>query len=282
MFGEACALKDARACGYAGRLLLAGHGVARDVDRGLAMLEESCDGGFVIACAAAVRWLGDASHAAEVQTASEMHARLEIKQACLSGQADACYQEGLSHYYGRDSFPADHARAVKAYSRACDLGDSHGCNNFADSLAYGDGIGRDVGRAASLFSRACHLGEALGCANLGYMVEHGEGVTRDVSRARGLYHDACITGEVYGCLHSAMLVALDAGAPRDPVKALAHWRLGCERDKNAQSCAFVGLLYEDGPDGLTRDEAKSHEAMSRACELREPRACEWVKAHVEE
>jgi TPR repeat protein len=282
MFIEACSLDDKRACDFAGRLTLVGEGVVRDVTKGLSLLEQSCDGGFVVACAIAARWLGEANHAAEVEGAPEARARFEVKQACLSSEADACYQMGLSYYFGRDSFPSDRARAAQAYERACALGDSRACNNLGDALAYGEGVTRAVERAASLFDKACHLGEALGCSNLGYVVEHGVGVARDRRRAQELYRDACSTGEVYGCLHSAMLAAVERGAPTDPARALAYWRRGCDRDHHAQSCAFVGLLYEDGPDGRARDEAKSHEAMSRACDLGDRLACEWIKGRVEE
>lgn len=282
MFDEACALRDAPACNFAGRLALEGHGVPRDVKRGLDLLEQSCDGGFAIACAAGAAWLTEPSHATEVEFASETRSRLEVTQACLSGQADDCYELGLSYYFGRESFPLDRARAAQAYERACDLGDTRACNNLGDALAYGEGMARDVVHAAELFRRACRNGEALGCANLGYMVEHGEGIDRDLRAARDLYGDACSTGEVYGCLHSAMLAAVTAGAPSDPVGALAHWKRRCDQARNAESCAFLGILYEDGPDGKARDEAKSHEAMSRACKLGERRACEWLKGHVEE
>ena len=39
----------------------------------------------------------------------------------------------------------------------------------------------------------------------------------------------------------------------------------------------MGLIYEDGPDGLARDEDKSQRAMTRACELGEQRACDWMR-----
>ncbi len=282
MFDEACAGKEPQACKFAGRLALEGHGVPRDVERGLGLLEQACDEGVATACGVGVTWLAEGSHASEIESASETRARLEVKQACLLGQMDDCYELGLSYYFGRESFPTDRARAAQAYERACDLGDTRACNNLGDALTYAEGVPRDIARATALFARACHYGEALACANLGYMVEHGEGIARDVARARGLYRDACETGEVYGCLHSDMLAAVAAGAPSDPAQALEHWRRGCDRLRDARSCAFVGLLYEDGPDGQARDETKSQEAMSQACKLGDHRACEWLKARVEE
>jgi len=279
MLTDACSLQDAHACVFAGRLALDGRGVARDVKRGIDMLVRGCDGGVAMACGVAARWLGEGSHADDVPGAQGLAARLEGQRTCLAGQAEACFQIGVLFYYGRDTFPRDRAIASRAFSRGCDLGDSRACNNLGDAMAYGDGVGRDVDGAASAFLKACRLGEPLGCANLGYMAEHGEGVPRDLVRARGLYRDACKAGDVYGCLHLDLLAAEDAGAPRDPDGALAHWRHACEQGRIARACAFVGVMYEDGPDGVARDEEKSMQAMTRACDLGDVRACEWVKSH---
>jgi TPR repeat protein len=279
MLADACAQDDARACAYAGRLSLDGRGISRDVQRGLDMLVRGCDGGVLTACVVGVRWLGEGSHNTDVPGGQDLLARLEGQKTCLSGQAEACFQIGVLFYYGREAFPRDRARSSRAFSRGCDLGDSRACNNLGDAMAYGDGVARDLESAASSFFKACRLGEALGCANLGYMAEHGEGVLRDVARARGLYRQACAAGDIYGCLHRDLLAAEDAGAPREPERALAHWRHACEDGHVARACAFVGVMYEDGPDGVARDEEKSMQAMSRACDLGETRACEWVKSH---
>ncbi len=279
MLSEACSLDDARACAFAGRLWLDGRGVSPDVHRGITMLLHACDGGVAMACAVMVRWLGVSNNARAMEDAQPLLARVEAQHTCLVGQADACFQVGVLFYYGRESFPRDRTRASKSFARGCDLGDARACNNVGDALAYGDGVGRDVESAAAAFLKACRLGEALGCANLGYMAEYGEGVARDVARARTLYRQACRAGDTYGCLHVDLLAAEDAGAPREPTSALAHWRSACERGRNARACAFVGVMYEDGPNGVARDEAKSLQAMSRACDLGESRACDWVKSH---
>jgi TPR repeat protein len=276
---EACALDDARACGFAGRLWLDGRGVSRDAERGLGMLVRACDSGVAVACAVAVRWLADPhGGSVDLPETQDLRARLDADRDCAIGRAEACYQVGLLFYTGRDSSPRDHAKSARAYSRGCDLGDSRACNNFADALAYGEGTSRDLEHAAATFDKACRLGEALGCSNLGYCAEHGAGVRRDLGRARALYRDACATGDPYGCLHAAMLVVEDAGAPREPTRALPYWVKRCAVGE-ARACAFVGIIYEDGPDGLSRDEAKSQQAMSRACKLGEPHACQWAKGH---
>ncbi|MDP9151709.1 MAG: sel1 repeat family protein [Myxococcota bacterium] len=275
---EACSLGDAHACAYAGRMRIDGRGQPRDPNGGIALVLRACEGGVLISCVFGTRWLNEPLHAREVPDAGALRARFEVHQACLNGEAEACYRMGLLSYFGRGAFARDRGRAASAYARGCDLGDSRACNNLGDALAYGEGTERDVSRAAALFDKACLLGEALGCANLGYMAEHGRGVAKDRGRARSLYREACASGDVYGCLHETMLAAEDAGAPRDPELALRHWRIACER-RDARACAFVGVMYEDGLDGVARDDALSLRAMSRGCELGDARACEWVKAH---
>jgi TPR repeat protein len=279
MLGDACALGDAQACAFAGRMWLDGRGVAPDIERGMEMLVHSCDGGVALACAVAVRWLDDPAHERVSKAPPELRARLETERACLAGDpGEPCYEAGRCFYFGRNAFPRDRVRAVEAYQRGCNLGDSRACNNLGDALAYGEGIERDIARSAVTFERACHLGEELGCANLGHMFERGEGVVRDRARAGDLFRAACASGEIYGCLHAEMLAAEDAGAPRDPQRALAYWRRACAA-ADPRACAFVGVIYEDGPDDLTRDTDKSLDAMNRGCRLGNAYACEWVKEH---
>ena len=271
---EACSLGDVGACSFAGRLWLDGRGVPRDEKRGLGLLARACDGGVALACVVAVRSLGTGDDADAV----DLRARLESEHACLVGEAEACYEVGLLYYSGHNALARDRSRAVEAYERGCRLGAAQACNNLGDALAYGDGVGRDVVQSAAMFDKACRKGEALGCANWGQMFERGEGVARDRAQARDLYRRACASGEVYGCLHAEMLAAQDAGAPRDPEGALVYWRRACGR-RDARACAYVGIIYEDGPDGLARDADKSLEAMRQACRLGEGRACEWMKDH---
>ena len=279
MLSEACDAGDARACGFAGRFWLDGRGAPRDAARGLRMLGRACDGGVALACLVGAKAVGDASGAPD---APDFQHRFEMEYACLEGQAETCFQVGLFFHLGQEGFPRDLVSAVQAYVRGCNLGESRACNNLGDALAYGEGIERDLDRAADSFTRACKLGEALGCANLAYRLEHGSGVVRDLARARALYRDACNTGSVYACLHAELLALQEALARRDPAGELAHWVRACDRGKDGRACAFVGLLYDDGPDGLHRDEGKSLHAMRRGCELGEPRACDWVRMHTEE
>jgi TPR repeat protein len=273
---EACELGDARACGFAGRLWIDGRGVPHDSERGVAMLVKACDEGEGLACLVAAAWLADTDHVRQARVEPALRARLIAEHGCIDGESTECFRAAVAFEGGDKQSPRDAVGAVRAYGRGCDLGNSLACNALGVALDYGDGIARDPERSAASFDRACRLGDSLGCANLGYMFENAEGVARDVARARALYRDACTSGNVYGCLHDEMLAAQDAGAPRDRMRVFTYWRRACE-SRDARACAFVGVMYEDGPDGLARDESKSQEAMKRSCDLGNRRACAWMK-----
>jgi TPR repeat protein len=257
-------------------LWLDGRGVPHDEVRGLSMVVRACDDGDAVACVAGARWLADADHARAAHAETELRDRLFAEHRCLMGESAECLRAALTFEGGEGGTKRDETRAAQQYNRGCDLGNSVACNALGVALDYGEGVDRDPERAALVFERACKLGDSLGCANLGYMLENGEGVARDRAHARALYRDACICGNIYACLHVEMIAAQDAGAPRDRDRAFAFWRRACDA-RDARACAFVGVMYEDGPDGKTRDEAKSQQAMKRACDLGNRRACEWMK-----
>ena len=266
---DACGLGDPTGCLYAGRMALDGRGGQREPERGVALLARACDAEVALACRVAVRWLADPEHARLVHDALAVRQKLDLEHECLTGAPNACFGVGTRYSAGIDGFPLDASRSAAAYARGCQAGESLSCNNLGDAHEYGRGVPRDLERAGTLYQRACSLGEALGCANLGHLVENGEGVARDVPRARALYADACRSGELYACLHEEMV---------DSHAGLEGWQRACDHG-DARACAFVGVVYEDGPDGFHRDKERSLRAMERACKLGDRRGCAWVTGH---
>ena len=198
----------------------------RDEPRGVALLTTACEGEVALACLAALRWLADRAHAADVPGGTELRGRLDAEYDCLQGTAESCFVVGLSFSSGRAPFPRDLALSAAAYQRGCNLGHGSGCSNLGDAYEYGNGAPRDLPQAATLYARACRVGTSLGCANLGHLTENGEGVRRDATRARALYREACTGGEVYGCLHLEMMEsAPEAGRDRAQAgAALTRWQ----------------------------------------------------------
>jgi TPR repeat protein len=287
MLDEACSLGDAEGCEYAGRMHVDGRGVERDLQGGIDRLLKACEGGVKLACTVGMRTMdklgnrrgGDATPDT-TPVPQELRDIFAGQYQCLAGEAETCATIAGSFHYGRNGFPRDLAKADAAYTRGCALGNALSCNNLADALYYGDGAPRDTARACQIYDRACRLGEALGCGNFGFCFERGDGVAHDIARARELYRQSCSANQVYSCLHLEMMAAQGRGAPADVDRALDQWLKGCEQRREAKSCAFAGVLFEDGTPGTPRDERKSYDLMSKACELGEKRGCEWDEVHV--
>ncbi len=278
MLLEACDLGDAPACSYAGRMTLEGDGLDPDEERGLAMLDRACAAGERIACQVGVRWLADANHRRGSHGSVDLRELFDVMLDCLDGNRDQCWAAASDYATGSNGFPRDAVRSSAAYERACTLGHVAACNNLGDAFEYGNGVRRDLAHAGELYERACRMGEALACGNLGHLVENGEGRPRDLPRARQLYRDACAAGSLYGCLHQQMSAVDSPATPEQAARTLERFQRACDA-RDGRACAFVGIMYEDGPDGLSRDEDKSSAAMKRACTLHVSEACAWVLGH---
>jgi TPR repeat protein len=278
---ESCRMGDARACGFAGRMALEGRGVARDTAKGIKMLSAACDEEVAQACAAAVAWLAAGEHSRAIDSGSALRDRLMREASCLAGQGEDCYRTGFGFEAGQGAFPLNPALAVRAYERGCSEGNGHSCASLGEVLVAGEGTTRDATRAATVLERACSLGEARGCATWGYLFERADGVAKDLRRARTLYLGACSSGDAYGCLHSEMMAitATTARRPGDAAHALAGWQRACEGG-DGRACAFAGVLYQDGAEGVPRDKGKATEAMNRGCELGNRRACDWTSSRL--
>ena len=115
MLSDSCTLGYARACSFAGRLMLEGRGVPKNADHGLTLLTAACDDGFALACLIGIRWLEQADHAREMTgDSTDIHARLDAQYSCLSGQAGECFRVAYGFYTGQQELPArDHVRAIE-------------------------------------------------------------------------------------------------------------------------------------------------------------------------
>jgi TPR repeat protein len=256
-------------------------GEARDSKRGIEMLVSACYAGIDLDCAVAKQWLDALHHATDIPHGEDLAARMELQRVCLSGSAQQCYDLGILLDRGGPGLAPDGSHAVQALARGCNLGLAESCDGLADVLWYGRGVAQDRPRATAVYERACKLGLPNGCANVAFAMEFGAHSVKERTRALLLYGEACRAGSVYACFHVAMRDAQDRAGLRDPQAALARWSAACERG-DAQACAFAGVMWEDGPDGQARDEEKSQSAMTRACDLHNDRACQWLGTAQEE
>jgi TPR repeat protein len=276
LFDRACALGDLDGCYYAGRLLLAGRGVARDASRGIQLLEQACDDGLLRACETLVNQ-HVAEHDAKSGGSARWQNRYYLQAQCLKSDGNACFYVGIYFDRGNNGFPHDQKRGADAYARGCDLGEHVSCNNLANDYYYGDGVPVDFVRAAQLYERACRDGLAIGCANVGFIAEYGDGVPLDMKRASDMYASGCSGQSAYACLHVAMLGEYRRGTPHEPAKAVERWRRACDAG-DVKACTYLGVMYEDGK-GVARDEARALAIMKKACTAKNEQGCAWMREH---
>ena len=95
-------------------------------------------------------------------------------------------------------------KSIKLYSKACDDGNTKGCNYAGMMYHYGITIKggtlkQDTRKALKFFTKACDGGNTRGCVLLGIMYYEGTGVRQDKRKAKELFGKACDDGEDKGC-----------------------------------------------------------------------------------
>ena len=141
-------------------------------------LIEACSQGELLACeymavklASPEGWGGDRDPAALAALAKK-----KIDSSCAAGDGLACFVGGILRLRFREkSSPGPGA----TFSRACELGEPAACDMESDFSAI------DLGKKESILRRACDLGYSLGCVNYAKILLriHNEGGAQQVLRA---------------------------------------------------------------------------------------------------
>lgn len=221
-----------------------------------------CHDGIATACFRQARILWNRNRGNDRDRALDLY-----QNACVSGSAEGCAEEGLRFFKDK----TDRAQqAVVALQRSCDLGSGTGCTHLAFLYATGKGslVKKDDRRATPLYVKGCDLGDALGCYNAGLMSDEGRGVARDISRAAARYDEACEMGSSTGCTNLGFLYENGRGVKQDRARAAALYQRGCDgtscQRSNLNGCVNIGRAYRDGM-GVAKDAARAASVFEEAC-----------------
>jgi hypothetical protein len=118
-FDKACQGGVPTGCGHLGLLAVLGLGVAKDHDKGDALLARGCTGGDP--------W--------------------------------SCRFQATQYEFGKNGYRRDQALTFQLEKRACALGDQHGCVRAAVALTEGTGVDKDLDGALKLLDKACDAGD---------------------------------------------------------------------------------------------------------------------------
>jgi uncharacterized protein len=167
----------------------------RNLQRGIQLLETSCDAKVPLGCGGlgSVLVLG-----AGVPKDVERARRLFVF-ACGARDGLSCESLGGLFMMGQE-VPTDLLAAARWYEKACDLGRPAACAFYAGAIADGVlGPDADRSRIPPLLEKACDGEVDVACKLLGDAYARGEHVLRDPQRAAQLYARACALGSRAGC-----------------------------------------------------------------------------------
>jgi TPR repeat protein len=63
-------------------------------------------------------------------------------------------------------YSQNYYKAKELYEKACQAGNSYGCNNLGDFYCFGKGVQQDYNKAKELYKKSCEAGNSFGCKNL--------------------------------------------------------------------------------------------------------------------
>jgi hypothetical protein len=133
------------------------------------------------------------------------------------------------------------------------------------AAVIGRGVEQSDQQAEEHYAKACKGGHLISCdhqATLLYSLALEPLETSDIQgtpvelleRAVDIYDKACAKGETDSC-HALGFHYMTPGDHRSPFKALKYLETACDIN-HAPSCAVLANIYQNGDDGVAKDEIK--------------------------
>ena len=230
---------------------------------------------------------------------NEKKAAWLLKKACERNYAKAQNELGVMYYKGLGVEEAPD-KAVELFTQSADKGNVYALNNLGIAYEEGKGVVRDYAKATICYEKSARLGNINGLNNLGYikllqkqydqaldllheaadrgsvdamynignMYRLGLGVTADITIAFKFFYRAATLGHVKSqrivadMLYSGKYESIPANK-----KEAASFYYKAALNGDAESCNNLGIMYEDGCEGLHKDEQKAIEWFRRGAEL---------------
>jgi len=163
LYRAGCERNQGWGCSGYADALRSGKGVAQDEDRAFTIARQGCregeGGNSVLACVIYAKRLGNSGNTDDVQMAGSL-----LTNACLSGQAEGCYEAGNLGYANRPGSRIADWEVPLSFREGCDMGHAASCSTLG--ALYDEGYGSlkvNQVRSIALMDRACKMGDAFGC-----------------------------------------------------------------------------------------------------------------------
>ncbi len=245
-------------------MLLRGQGVARDVEKAQALIDDLVVAGDT---ATLVR-VGDFYRTRVRVLPGAADKALEYhRMAAGNGSPQALVGIGDTLALINPNEP-DSAAIIAAYTQAAETGDVEAVLRLGDAYHGGEVIAADQSRAFSYYARAEAMGSETGALMIAEMLIAGQGVLQDAARGLSALQDLAHQGSTRALMSIANAMASGAVGPID-----AKSVIGAYEDAAAQGLVDawlrLGDLYSDGI-LVRRDRKRALAAYQQAADLGNP------------
>lgn len=210
------------------------------------------------------------------------------KNACLAGNASACYDLGIYYYNANDKKMAKVAfyeamqygdnRSYSAIRRLeCEEGDGKSCGLLGWDFEQGEYIAQDYRAAAYYYQKAIDLGDTNRYGSLARLYDKGQGVKQDYFKAAKLYEKSCKYNSDAGvrdeaCYNLGNMYGQGQGVKQNHFKAVELYRKSCNNNYYA-ACTNLGWCYIYGK-GVRQSTSMAQSLFGKACDGGNNMGCE--------
>ncbi|MES2444719.1 MAG: hypothetical protein V4574_17995 [Pseudomonadota bacterium] len=213
--------------------------------------------------------LGESYTAGKGVAANPAKALAAFSRACDLGLGEACFVAG-----SRQEKAGDTAGAAASFKKGCESGLGEACQLAAVRTEKGLGTAADTALATLYYERACTLRQARSCHYLSQSWASGEAMASrvDVRRAYGFAVNGCTAGGADSCVLAGWIANGNLGYPRDAQAADRYAQLGCNFEHHG-GCMNLGYQASQRKDWTT-----ARRWYHRACSIKpDPAACKAVR-----
>ena len=228
---------DYKACAEASGFYVSADGISvKQMTKAMSMANKACDAKNALGCKiiGELSWtigeLKDIVPDVKIRKAKAEEGLIKYKEACDFGSGDACFNLSIIYYYGSSEFvKKDMPMSLEYTKKSCELDMKDGCNNLGNRYSVGNLVSQNKKIAFKYYEKGCHLGAAESCYKVGMLYD--EGVMNN----------------------------------SNPLPMFRAFERSCEL-KSPRGCMMLGAVYDKGTYNMEKNEKKSKEAYTKACE----------------
>lgn len=162
----------------------------------------------------------------------------------------------------------DQRKAIEAYEKAAELGDTRAMFNLATIYDFGhkDQNDHNIERAIYFYQKAADAGEVCAQTNLGVLYETGCGVEKNPEKAAELYTSASQKGDIEATYNLATLYENGNGVPKDLAKCCELLEIAANAGDNDAKVKLAYMLENGLIPNQTADPVRAIQLYQEAAE----------------